>query len=108
MRFVAVFLAICSVSWSSGAYGEELDLDGDTDRTGTIEGSDTEENLEGTSPVLIICNCDRDNSSPAVGNRRPDNFDDKINGNSDKLDIEPIVLRKQTLPVGTSVTLKVS
>ena len=79
---ITVFLA-----FFGNANASDLDIDGDTDRTGVIEGSATEDGLEATSSVLVLCNCDRDNPNPVVGIRRADNFDDKINGATDKLDL---------------------
>lgn len=81
-------LSVCSA--------QMLDLDGDTDRTGKIEGSDREETLEKSHSVIVINNCDLDgkkNRSSRFG-PEPDNFDDVVNGEKDRLDIEPVVLRR--------------
>jgi hypothetical protein len=47
-----------------------IDLDGDTDRTASIEGSEAEEDTESTATVIVLCNTDRDDSTTPEARRR--------------------------------------
>ncbi len=86
------------------AVAVQLDLDGDTDRTGRIEGSPEEENAEQNNSVILLNNCDRDNPSTATS--EPDNRDTVINGTEDLKDVEPLILRKAAIagPVVLRIT----
>ena len=88
-RFTA-FLVV-SFGLAPVLLGAELDLDGDTDRTGEIDGTPAEEALEDTQSVIVLNNCDRES---AANSFNPDNFDRHINGASDLEDVEPIRLRE--------------
>ncbi len=78
------------------------DLDGDTDHTGTIEGSILEERLEDTQPVIILNNCDDDDSDEV-----PDNADGAMNGLEDARDWEPVVVREFISKPKQGVTLRI-
>jgi protein-arginine deiminase len=98
MRSVAAIIAIL---WAGPSIGQDIDLDGDTDRDGVVCGTRAEEDLEGKNSVLVINNCDRDGPPSASGKPNPDNQDDVINGRNDRKDLEPIYLRKlPKLPAG--------
>jgi protein-arginine deiminase len=86
-------LLLLSFCWLATAslYGADLDLDGDTDRDGTMSGSATEELAEATQSVILLNNCDKDADG---GVDLPDNHDSIINGGQDQLDVEPLVLRQ--------------
>ena len=81
-----------------------LDLDCDCDRTGQVEGSAAEELVEDSQSAIVINNCDRDGGAGGG----PDNGDSVINGNSDRSDLEPLILRRQTGLAGASIRLQIS
>lgn len=96
-----LFLLCGLACFPMAASAQLLDLDGDTDRNGQIEGSEKEERLEKDHSVIVINNCDRDETSKTAPGAEllADNRDSVINGDKDKKDMEPVILRRaKSLP----------
>jgi len=78
-----------------------LDLDGDTDRNGIIDGTSGEESLEAKNSLIVLNNCDDDDRDS-----RPDNQDNVVNGSADRTDFDPIVLRRPQSAFSGAVVLR--
>jgi protein-arginine deiminase len=74
---------------SAAAARLAVDLDGDTDHSGRIDGSADEEAAESHRPVLLLANCDDDDRNGVA-----DHQDRRVNGAGDLEDLEPVVLRR--------------
>ena len=97
--FVIALLA--GVAVPLAALSNPLDLDGDTDRTGAIEGTSGEEASEERASVIVLNNCDDDDEDG-----RADNRDIRLNGERDQDDLEPILLRRAGAPLEGPVYLE--
>lgn len=92
--------------WANPLQGQTIDLDGDTDRSGVVDGSTAEESLENSESVIVVNNCDRDNTAATAGEAKPDNTDDVINGPEDRKDLEPLIIRKIAGPPSGQVSVR--
>lgn len=99
-----LLLGLCLLS-AAPLYGADLDLDGDTDRDGTVSDSMAEELAEATQSVILLNNCDKDAESNVDV---PDNHDSIINGAQDALDVEPLILRQCPVLPAQEIQLQVS
>ena len=104
LQAAVVLSAVCGVALADRPYS--LVLDGDTDRSGRVDGSAGERVRKADASVIVICNCDRDDPGAATALPQPDCFDRVINGSADKEDLEPLILRRFSSPPGTDVWLK--
>jgi protein-arginine deiminase len=86
---LVVLLIALPMARSASAGDAAIDLDGDTDRTGVIEGSQGEEDSEADWTVLVLVNCDDDDRDGL-----PDHLDAVQNGGADRDDLEPVILRR--------------
>lgn len=77
-----------------------VDLDADSDRTGSVEGTPTEENIEEQQAAIVPVNCDDDGAPSGQ-----DNMNTVVDGQGDVLDLVPIIVRQADL-TGKTVTLK--
>jgi protein-arginine deiminase len=105
MRAISLLVAVL---WGSISFGQDIVLDGDADRSGAVDGSPVERGLKATKSVIVINNCDRDEPTLPAGTPQPDNFDRVINGDEDRKDLEPIIIRRtSTIPL-ENVSLRLS
>jgi protein-arginine deiminase len=74
---------------SAAVQAQDLRLDGDTDRTGTTDGTAAERALKATKSVIVLNNCDDSNVDTAA-----DHDDEVINGADDFKQFEPVIFRK--------------
>ncbi|MHC4664207.1 MAG: protein-arginine deiminase family protein, partial [Planctomycetota bacterium] len=72
-----------------------VDIDGDTDQTGTIDGTLTEEMKEHDYPGMIVLPNYDDDDAVSAGTMVPDSSNDIIDGGGDSNDILPLIVRQK-------------
>ena len=84
----------------------KVDIDVDSDRNGTVDGTDAEDAVETNTPAIMIVNNDDDD-----GKQKPkvDCSDNIVNGSEDMADLAELVIQSiPTLPTGWKAILSVS
>ena len=81
----------------------KVELDVDSDRNGTVDGTDAEDSIETNSPAIIIVNNDDADTKHDV-----DTSDNIVNGTEDVSDLAELVIRSiPALPTGWKAVLSV-
>ena len=84
----------------------QVDLDADSDRNGTVDGTDAEDAIETASPAIMIFNNDDGDGKQAPNVDSEDNI---VNGSVDVGHLAPLVLRAiPNMPAGCKAVLSVS
>jgi protein-arginine deiminase len=93
LKAITMNTALSALIVSSLLWAPAVDIDADVDRDGKVSGTAREEELESSQSVLILNNVDDDDSDGL-----PDNLNRVVDGEEDWKDLEPIHIRRVTLP----------
>jgi len=83
-----------------------VDIDVDSDRNGTIDGTPEEEALEETQAAIVPVNCDDDDRQDHPNQMDPDCLNGYIDNLADCQDLVPIRVHSCCLPVGWKAYLE--
>jgi len=97
---------VCFTVVEALPFNNYADIDADSDRTGSVEGNSTEDDMEITSPAIIIVNCDNDDKFNQ--NIEVDCYNMVVDGPDDVSDLAPLVIRGMALPSGWKAILSIA